>query len=284
MTPLRQRMLEDLRVRNYSPRTQEIYIAQVARFARHFGKSPDQLGPEEVRAYQLHLIGRGVSWSAFNQTVCALRFLYRITLDRSWAIERLPYARQPRRLPIVLSSEEVAAVLEAVQNAKYRAVLMTIYATGLRISETVNLRVEDIDSQRKLIRVRQGKGSKDRVVMLSPVLLDHLRAYRRVERRSPWVFPGKQVDQPLSASAVERVCRRAGRRVGIRKRVTPHLLRHTFATHLLEAGGNLRLIQTLLGHRSVRTTQLYTHVTTARIRSTQAPLDRLVLSSGAARF
>jgi integrase/recombinase XerD len=277
MTPLRQRMIEDLRVRNYSPKTEEIYVAQVARFARHFGVSPEQLGPEEVRTYQLHLIEQGVSWSTFNQTVCALRFLYRTTLGRSWGVKHLPFAKKPRRLPCVLSREEVEALLGAAHNAKHRAVLMTLYSTGLRVSEVAQLRLEDIDSQRMLIRVRQGKGRKDRVVMLSPVLLDHLRAYRRAQPRSPWLFPGGEPDQPLSVSAVQKVCGQAGRKAGIGKRVTPHLLRHSFATHLLESGADLRLIQTLLGHQSVRTTQLYTQVTADRIRATANPLDGLSL-------
>lgn len=275
MTPLRQRMIEDLRVRNYSPKTQKIYVAQVARFARHFGVSPEQLGPEEVRTYQLHLIEQGVSWSTFNQTVCALRFLYKITLGRSWAVKHLPFGKKPRRLPCVLSREEVEALLSAAHNAKHRAVLMTLYSTGLRVSELAQLRLEDVDSQRMLIRVRQGKGRKDRVVMLSPVLLDHLRAYRRAQPRSPWLFPGSEPDQPLSVSAVQKLCRQAEKKAGIRKRVTPHLLRHSFATHLLESGADLRLIQTLLGHQSVRTTQLYTQVTADRIRATASPLDRL---------
>ncbi len=278
MTPLRQRMIEDLRVRNYSPKTQKVYVAQVARFARHFGVSPEQLGPEEVRTYQLHLIEQGVSWSTFNQTVCALRFLYKITLGRSWAVKHLPFAKKPRRLPCVLSGKEVEALLSAAHNAKHRAVLMTLYSTGLRVSEVAQLRLEDVDSQRMLIRVRQGKGRKDRVVMLSPVLLDHLRAYRRAQPRSPWLFPGSEPDQALSVSAVQKVCGQTGRKAGIGKRVTPHLLRHSFATHLLESGADLRLIQTLLGHQSVRTTQLYTQVTADRIRATANPLDRLSLA------
>jgi len=277
MTPLRQRMIDDLRVRNYAPRTEKTYVEQVARFARYFGVSPERLGAEEVRQYQLHLVEKGASWSLFNQAVCALRFLYKVTLGCPWAVEQIPFARKPRVLPCVLSVEEVGAVLCALRNAKHRAVLMTIYATGLRVSEVTRLRQKDVDSKRMVIRLRQGKGGKDRVVMLSPVLLEHLRSYRRRERPSEWLFPGTEPEHPLSVSAVQRVCKHAARAAGVRKRVTPHVLRHSFATHMLESGADLRLIQTLLGHSSVRTTQLYTHVTADRIRATANPLDRLDL-------
>jgi integrase/recombinase XerD len=225
MSPLRQRMTEELRLRNYAPKTQQVYLDHVGRFARHFGCSPEQLGPEEIRTYQLHLVQKGVSWSQFNQAVCALRFLYRHTLHRPWSVEHIPFPRQPQRLPVVLSVEEVARLLAAVADPKHRVVLMTIYSAGLRVSEVVHLQVSDIDSARMLIRIRQGKGRKDRLVMLSPV--------------------------------------------------PPHTLRHSFATHLLETGADLRLIQTLLGHGSVRTTQRYTHVAKERIGATRSPLDRL---------
>jgi integrase/recombinase XerD len=282
MTPLRQRMIEDLRVRNYAPKTQQTYVEQVARFALHFGVSPERLGPEEVRQYQLHLVSRGVSWSLFNQTVCALRFLYKVTLGRSWAVEQIPFAKRPRVLPCVLSVEEVGAVLRAARNVKHRAVLMTIYGTGVRVAEVTRLRRKDVDSKRMVVRVRQGKGGKDRVVMLSPVLLEQLRAYLRRERPSEWLFPGSEPEKPLSISTVQKVCNQAARAAGVRKRVTPHVLRHSFATHLLESGADLRLIQSLLGHRSVSTTQLYTHVSADRIRAAANPLDRLDMVMGAA--
>jgi integrase/recombinase XerD len=282
MSPLRRRMIEDLRVRNYSPRTVETYVAQVARFARHFGVSPEQLGLEEIRKYQVHLVEQDVSWSLFNQTVCALRFLYKVTLRRSWSVEQIPFARKPCPLPCVLSAEEVRAVLCALKNPKHQAVLMTIYATGMRVSEVTRVRQKDVDSKRMVIRVRQGKGGKDRELMLSPVLLEHLRAYRRKELRSEWLFPGSKPDRPLSVNCVQAICKRAARAAGVQKRVTPHVLRHSFATHLLEAGSDLRLIQTLLGHSSVRTTQIYTHVATDRIRATVNPLDRLTLELGSA--
>jgi site-specific recombinase XerD len=275
MTPLRQRMLEDLRVRNYAPKTQEVYVLQVARFAKHFGKSPEELGPEEIRRYQLSLVERGVSWCQFKQAVAALRFLYRTTLKRDEVVEFLPYPRSEKHLPVVLAPEEVAALLRAVSNRKHRTLLMTIYAAGLRVSEAVSLKVEDIDSARMLIRVRQGKGRKDRLVMLSPVLLEALRHYARWYRPALWLFPGVDPKRALTVGTVQKLCQSAARQAGIAKRVTPHTLRHSFATHLLEGGADLRLIQTLLGHANVKTTEGYTHVATPRIQATLSPLDRL---------
>lgn len=280
MTQLRQRMLADLRVRNYSPRTQAIYIAMVARFAAHFGQSPDQLTAEHIRTYLVHLVdNRRVSWSLFNQTVCALRFFYRVTLDRGDLVPHIPFPRAEKKLPTVLSPEEVARLLRAVPHAKHRAVLTTVYAAGLRISEAVALQVRDIDSERMVIHVRHGKGHKDRTVMLSPQLLTLLRAYARRVRPREWLFPGRRPDRPLDLSAVQRACAQACRAAGLGKRATVHTLRHSFATHLLEAGTDLRLIQTLLGHGSIRTTALYTHVSAQRLRATPSPLDRLELTA-----
>jgi integrase/recombinase XerD len=275
MTPLRQRMLEDLRIRNYAERTQGIYVLQVARFAKHFGKSPKDLGREEIRSYLLHLIDGGISLCQYKQAISALRFLYRVTLRREDLLVFVPYPRSEKRLPVVLSPEEVRAVLGAVTNRKHRTLLMTIYAAGLRVSEAVALKVEDIDSARMLIQVRQGKGRKDRQVMLSPVLLRTLREYARWHRPVLWLFPGASPDQPLRVGSVQKICKGAALRAGIGKKVTPHTLRHCFATHMLESGSDLRLIQTLLGHGSVRTTQLYTHVATPRIQASRSPLDLL---------
>lgn len=280
MTPLRQRMLEDLRLRNYAPSTQEIYLDHVSRFALHFGRSPEELGPTEIRAYQLHLIQeKKASWSSFNQAVCALRFLYRTTLKQSWAVEQIPFPKQPKRLPSVLSPEEVGMLLRAVKNRKHRLVLMTIYAGGLRVSEAAGLQVADIDSARMVIRIRQGKGRKDRLVMLSPVLLEELRLYWRWYRPTLWLFPGSDPSAPLTVRAMQKVCSRARQSAGILKPVSCHTLRHSFATHLLEGGTDLRLIQTLLGHQSVGTTQLYTHVASQRIVAASSPLDRLDLGA-----
>lgn len=279
MTPLRQRMLEDLRVRNYSPRTQAIYIQHVARFAAHFGRSPDQLGKEEIRSYLVQLVEvRRVSWSWFNQAVCALRFFYRVTLDRGDIVPDIPYPRKSKRLPVVLSTDEVARLLSAVRHPKHRAVLSTIYAAGLRLSEALTLKVSDIDSERMVITVRQGKGRKDRTVMLSPQLLELLRSYAREVRPQDWLFPGSRPDQPLHPTAVQRVCVRARAAAGLVKRASAHTLRHSFATHLLEAGTDLRLIQTLLGHQSVTTTAIYTHVSAQRLQNTPSPFDRLEAS------
>jgi integrase/recombinase XerD len=261
------------------PAPAQLRAQHVGRFARHFGRSPEHLGPEEIRSYQLHLVEKGVSWSQFNQAVCALRFLYKVTLQVSWSLEHLPLSRQPSRLPVVLSPTEVAALLEAVPNRTHRLVLMTSYATGLRVSEAVHLQIGDIDSARMLLRIRQGKGGKDRLVMLLLRLLEELRRYWRFARPTRWLFPGSDPEQPLSVTTVQKVCQRARRAAGLRKAATPHTLRHSFATHLLEGGTDLRLIQTLLGHGSVRTTQRYTHVAQERIGATPSPLDRLPLGA-----
>jgi integrase/recombinase XerD len=280
MSALRQRMLEDLKVRNYSPKTQQVYIQQVARFAAHFGRSPSELTVEDIRTYLISLKEtQHVSWSSFNQAVCALRFLYRVTLRRSDIVPEIPYPRTSKKLPVVLSRDEVARLLSAVRHPKHHAVLATIYATGLRISEAVSLRVTDIDSQRMVITIRQGKGRKDRTVMLSPRLLALLRRYLRAERPGEWLFPGRRSDRPLNATAVQRACVQARTAAGISKRASVHTLRHSFATHLLEAGTDLRLIQTLLGHRSVQTTSIYTHVSNQRLHNTPSPYDQLEVES-----
>ncbi len=261
MSILRQRMIEDLRVRNYSERTVETYVTRVAKFARHFGKSPDLLGPEEIRLYQLHLLEtRPGSWSVFNQTVCALRFLYGVCLRREWTFQQIPFPKQQRKLPVVLSRVEVARLLVAVPNVKHRTVLETIHAAGLRLSEALHLRAEDVDSQRMALRVRLGKGGKDRYAPLSGTLLGRLREYWKQCRPSGWLFPGREGGSPLTHSSVQRVCKRAALRAGLSKRVSPHTLRHSFATHLLEAGTDLKTIQVLLGHRSLNTTSVYLHV------------------------
>lgn len=276
MTTLRQRMIDDLRVRNRSAHTIKVYIACVAHFARHFGKSPELLGPEEIRQYQVYLVNeRHVSWSYLNQVVCALRFLYCVTLERDWAITRIPRPRQPRQLPVVLSQAEVKRLFDSIRNLKYLALLMTAYAAGLRTSEVVQLRVSDIDSSRMVIRIRQGKGQKDRYVMLAPTLLKVLRLYWRQERPTTWLFPSQHLNQPISTHAVAEMCRRLSAAAGLKKPVTVRALRHAFATHMLEAGQNVRVIQMLLGHRSLRTTQRYTYVSTRTVRAAPSPLEAL---------
>ena len=285
MTTLRQRLIDDLKVRNRSSRTIMTYVAQVAKFARHFGKSPELLGPEEIRQYQVYLVEeRHVSWSYFNQAVCALRFLYRYTLSRDWAVAHIPFPRQPRKLPVVLSQAEVIRLFDAVRSLKQRAILMTAYATGLRLAEVAHLQVSDIDSERLMIRVRQGKGQKDRYVMLSPTLLEVLRLYWRAERPSSWLFPSKKKEQPINHSVVQRACHQAGLDAGLTKRATVRSLRHSFATHLLEAGTNIRIIQTLLGHSSVSTTQRYTYVSNKTVRATESPLELLAYPVNPDRF
>lgn len=276
MTRLRQRMLEDLRIRNLAQGTQRNYVHNVAAFARHFGRSPDELGPEHVRAWQVHLVeDRQVAWSTLNTAVCALRFLYRTTLGRDWPIRHIPYAKREKKLPVVLSPREVQRLLAAVSNPKHRAILMVSYSGGLRVSEVAHLRVEDIDSRRMVIHVRHTKGKKDRFVPLSPKLLGELRAYWRAARPRPFLFPGADPQRPITRGTIARACKKAAREAGIEKNVSPHTLRHSFATHLLEAGVDVRTIQVLLGHGALRTTSRYTHVSTEKLRSITTPLDLL---------
>jgi integrase/recombinase XerD len=278
MTPLRQRMLDDMQVRNFALNTQKAYLDRVSQFARYFGQSPEVLGPDAVRRYQLYLVQeKHASWSQVAQSVAALRFLYRVTLRKPWVVERLPLPKVPKKLPVVLTAAEVAQLLGAVRNLKHRALLMTAYAAGLRVSEVVGLEVSDIDSQQMLIRVRQGKGRKDRFVMLSPRLLEVLRAYWKRYRPQKLLFPGRRPDVAIRTRQVYRIVREVCQAAGITKHATVHTLRHSFATHLLDGGMDLRTIQVLLGHSSVRTTALYTHVSTRRLQTVTSPLDELPL-------
>src|SRR3954453_18724557 len=218
MTPLRRRMIEDMELRNLAPRTVKVYVERVAAFAKHFHKSPELMGPAEIRAYLLHLVQEShVSWSFYNQTVAALRFLYNVTLGRDDLLKRVACPKQPKKLPVVLSPEEVVRFLQAIPGLKHRALLMTAYAAGLRISEVVGLRVDDIDSRRMVIRVRQGKGRKDRYVMLSPRLLAVLRAYWRAARPAHWLFPGQVAGRPVTVGTAHRVCVEASRAAGLGK-------------------------------------------------------------------
>jgi integrase/recombinase XerD len=272
MTQLRQRMLEELQRRNYSTGTIRLYLQHVAAFAQHFHRSPDQLGAEEIRRYQLFLIQqKKLAWSSYKQIV------YAKTLKRPFMLEDIPFPRHEQRLPLILSKDEVERILTAPSHLKTRALLMTVYSTGLRRSEVARLRVSDIDSARMTITV-DGKGKKDRVVMLSPVLLDTLRQYWRQAKPKHWLFPGETPDQPISGNDVFAVFHNAVRRAGITKHVSPHSLRHSFATHLLESGVDLRTIQLLLGHRSLKTTARYLHVSQYQVRATASPLDSLNLS------
>lgn len=277
MTPLRQRMIEKLELRNYSPKTISAYVAAVAQFAKHFGRSPDRLTGEEIRLWQVHLRDtRRVSWSAFNIAMCALRFFYREVAGRDDLIPRLAFMRKERPLPVVPSADEVCCFFEAVPVLRYRMVLTVAYGCGLRLSEAVRLEPRDIDSARMVVHVRRGKGKKDRYVTLSPVLLDMLRSYWQSEHPKQWLFPSLlDADRPISLSTIQKCCKRASAAARLGKRVTARSLRHAFATHLLERGTSIRVVQVLLGHSSVTTTQIYTHVSNEAIAKVVSPLDHL---------
>jgi integrase/recombinase XerD len=277
MTPLRQRFLDDLRLRNYSPRTLETYVYCVVRFARHLGRSPEQLGSEEIRAYQLHLLEQGTSWSLFNQTVCALRFLYRVTLGRVEDMPVIPYGKKPKRLPSVLSQDEVLRLLEAAPPGRYRTLFRTTYACGLRLNEVIHLKTTDIDSARMVLHVRAGKGDKERLLPLSPRLLEELRGYWRDYRPRSWLFPRRSGSQPIHETAVQKVCQRLVKEAEISKPASLHTLRHSYATHLLEAGVEVVTLQKLLGHSSLSTTARYLHLSSKLLQQTPSLLDLLAL-------
>jgi len=277
MSPLRRRMIEDMTVRNLAPATQQSYLYAVARFSRHFARSPDRLGLEHVRAYQVHLAAQKRSWSHINQASCALRFFYGVTLGRSEVLAGIVSAREPQKLPVVLSADEIVQFLEAVPGLRNRAALTTAYGAGLRVGEVSRLKLADIDSGRKVIRIEQGKGGKDRYVMLSAQLLQILRAYWRLARPARWLFPGRELDHPVSVATLQEACRVATRVAELSKPVTVHTLRHSFATHLLEAGTDIRIIQVLLGHARLATTARYAQVATRMLAGTPSPLDRLSL-------
>jgi integrase/recombinase XerD len=252
-------------------------VQQVSLFARHFNKSPEELGPEDIRAYQVYLINeKKLAPGSVLIAVAALRFLYKITLKKDWTFgDVIPAPKKPQKLPVVLSPEEVLQFLSCIGNTRHRTILTTCYAAGLRISEAIRLKPADIDSRRMVIRVVQGKGQKDRYVMLSPKLLETLRSYWRVMRPRGWLFDGDISGQPITPSAVEHACQRARRLSGIRKPISPHSMRHAFSVHLLESGTDVRTIQLLLGHRSLATTARYLRIATSKVCSTSSPLDLL---------
>lgn len=277
MTELRTRMIRDMRIRNYAATTIAKYVSKVAAFASHFGRSPDVLGPEEIRRYQVWLVEEKMaSWTDLNQTVCALRFLYTVTLDGQVDVARIPFPRKERRLPEVLSRDEVAALFDAIRNLRHKTALMCMYAAGLRVSEALGLAAADIDSGRMAIRVRAGKGKKDRYTVLSPPLLEQLRAYWKAYRPpASHLFAGSVPNRPMAKTAVQSACHRAVRELGTPKRVSCHTLRHSFATHLLEAGVDLPTIQRLMGHTSLKTTSLYLHIASEKLNGTNHSLDLL---------
>jgi site-specific recombinase XerD len=270
-------MLEDMQIRNLAVNTQESYVQQVSLFARYFNQSPERLGPEQIRGYQVYLTNeKKLAIKSILIAISALRFLYKVTLKKDWSFEDIiPAPKKPQTLPVVLSPEEVIQFLACVASQKHRAILTACYAAGLRVSEAIALTPPAIDSKRMVLRVEQGKGQKDRYVMLSPRLLEILRDWWRVERPQPWLFPGDMPVQHITRAAVERECQKAHRMCKIPKPITPHSMRHAFAVHLLEQGTDVRTIQLLLGHRSLATTAKYLRIATSKVCSTSSPLDLL---------
>ena len=283
MTPLRQRMLDDLRRRNYSPDTIRGYIRAVQQFAEYFGRSPEQMGAEELRRYQIHLLHeRKLALGTVENCISALRFLYKKTLKRrDLAFDDLPFPKQPRTLPTVLSQDEVTRLIEAVPNRMHRMLLMLLYATGMRRTEASLLKVSDIDSQRMVIHIQRGKGLRDRDVPLTPKLLEALRDYWRWKKPRVYLFPSRvgdrNVERPISGKTVWSACRAAAIRADIPKKLHPHTLRHCFATHLLEGGADLRTIQLLMGHERLEDTTIYLHLSQRHLHAAINPLDQLTL-------
>jgi site-specific recombinase XerD len=275
ISPLRRRMIEDMTIRKFAHKTQHDYIQRVKKFAAFLGRSPATAKLEDVRRYRLHLASSGAGTPTINGTVATLRFFFNVTLDRADLAKHLSFVHEPRKMPVVLSPEEVVRFLEAAPSIKYKAALSVAYGAGLRVSEVVSLKISDVDSKRMMLRVEQGKGRKDRHAMLSPQLLKLLRDWYRIARPRGWLFPGQDPINPLTTRQLTRACHAAAHMAEITKRVTPHTLRHSFATHLLEQKTDIRVIQVLLGHAKLDTTALYTRVATNTIREIMSPLDRL---------
>ena len=281
ISPLRQRMIDDMRMRKFGEKTQLDYIRAVRNFTKYLGRSPDTATVEDLRKYQLHLVDHGISPASLNSAISGLKFFFNVTLDRSDLMAKMQPVHLPRKLPVILSPEEVSRLIAAAGNLKHQTALAVAYGTGLRVNEVVNLKVGDIDSQRMTLRVEQGKGQKDRYAMLSPVLLERLRVWWRVARAQGkmldggWLFPGQNPVRPLSARQLNRAIHAAAEEAGIDKRISMHSLRHAFATHLLEQKVDIRLIQVLLGHKKLETTALYAQVATDILREVVSPLERL---------
>jgi len=281
ISPLRQRMIEDMALRKLAPKTQSNYLRAVINFTCFLGCAPDTATPEDLRRYQLHLVNTGISSISLNGTITALRFFFGVTLERPEALAKMSTVREPRKLPVVLSREEVARLIDAAGKPKYQAVLSVAYGAGLRASEVVALKVGNIDSTRMTLRIEQGKGHKDRYAMLSPLLLERLRAWWRAAHAKGkmldggWLFPGQNPINPLSTRQLNRICHAAAAAAEIDKRVSMHTLRHSYATHLLEQKVDIRIIQVLLGHKRLETTALYTQVATEVLREVASPLESL---------
>jgi integrase/recombinase XerD len=283
MTHLRKMMLEELERRNFAETTKQCYIQAVEEFAAYFHRPPDQLGPEHIREFQAHLFTkRKLASNTVNQRLAALRFFFVKTLRRPWNAAETPYPKKVIHLPIVLSQEEVGRLIDAAVLPFHRVILMTLYSTGVRRAELAHLKVGDIYGERMIIRVRGGKGRKDREVMLSPKLLEALREHWRRHKPKEWLFPGGRwhnSERPITSKVAWHACQQAAKRAGLEKKVHPHTLRHCFATHLLEDGADLRTIQMLLGHRDLEETTIYLHVSKRHLNATPSPLDKLSLSS-----
>jgi integrase/recombinase XerD len=284
VTQLRKMMLEELQRRNYSQTTVNTYLKVVEDFARHFHRPPDELGKEQIRAYQVHLFQeRKLGVRTVGLHTAALRFFFCKTLKRMYPVEEVPYPRAPRRLPIILTREEAIRLIDSASNLFHRAMLITMYSTGMRRAELCRLKVEDIDSTRMLIHIRQGKGGKDRDVPLSPKVLETLREYWRWMKPKTYMFPGtingSRADKPITPKVLWEACREAAQRAGITKAVRPHLLRHSFATHLVEGGADLPTVQALLGHTDLKPTSIYLHLSERHIKAAGTPLDNMELSS-----
>ncbi len=281
ISPLRQRMIDDLRMRKFGEKTALDYVRAVRNFTKYLGRSPDTASVEDLRNYQLHLVDHGISPASLNAAISGLKFFYHVTLDRSDLMAKMQPVHLPRKLPVILSREEVRRLIAAAGNLKHQTALAVAYGTGLRVNEVVTLKVGDIDSQRMTLRVEQGKGQKDRYAMLSPVLLERLRVWWRVARAQGkmldggWLFPGQNPVLPLSARQLNRAIHAAAAEAGIEKRISMHSLRHAFATHLLEQKVDIRLIQVLLGHKTLETTALYAQVATDILREVVSPLETL---------
>ena len=284
ISPLRQRMIDDMTLRKLSPKTQAAYLRAVVKFTRFFGRSPELAAPDDLRAFQLHLVEQGVSSTTINATLTGLTFFFGVTLDRPSALKRMSRVRKPQKLPQVLSVDEVARLLAGASNPKHRAALAVAYGAGLRASEVVHLKVTDIDSDRMIVQVVQGKGRRDRYAMLSPSLLEILRAWWREGHaqgkmlRGGWLFPGRNPLNPLSTRQLNHACKSAAAAAELDPRISMHTLRHSFATHLLENKVDIRVIQVLLGHRKLETTARYSHVATRMLGEVTSPLEHLTLS------